>query len=140
MSDILYIQYPDDLGWIAIAFTEEGQVHVFPFRGQGDTQLRRFAELCQANNLDELCPALPTILDLGDTPYALAYNIMFMQTSRLRLANEPLWPEVPPETNFNFDIAGVGDLILRFLDDDQRGAENRMSVQCSLSMLLIQVS
>ncbi|RMJ28113.1 hypothetical protein PHISP_01053 [Aspergillus sp. HF37] len=63
-------------------------------------------------------------MDLGDTPPELAYNIMFMQTSRLRLVNEPLWPEAPPETNFNFETSGVGNLILRFLGDGQGGVGN----------------
>lgn len=114
----------DGLGWIAVAFTDDGQLHVFPFRGHGDTQLRRFAELCQANNVEELVQALPTILDLGDTPPELAYNIVFMQTSRLRLVNEPLWPEVPPDAYFNFEVAGVGDLILPFLGDDRDSQES----------------
>ncbi|KAJ5456172.1 hypothetical protein N7530_011446 [Penicillium desertorum] len=102
-TSILYIWQPEGSDWEA-AVQSGDEMHTFPFLGEGDTQVRLFAQLCQQDESQLLIDNIGTILDLGDMRPDLAYG----------LAGEALWPESAVEP-LSSELEEMGVFMLEFL-------------------------
>jgi hypothetical protein len=112
-TSILYIWQPEGSDWEA-AVQSGDEMHTFPFLGEGNAQVRFFAQLCEQDNPQLLMDNIGNILDLGDMGSDLAYRMLLQNTYQLGLAGEALWPESSIEP-LSSELEEMGEFMLEFL-------------------------